>query len=1791
MKSMAQILFLTAGFHAFAIPAKSFLPSFLSRSPELRQQQQQPIMNIPIPIPGGSDSNDKDLFSGPGDLIISDVIGKESSINIFAGFTRDVNSISKRFDDSDKTTTVLAPLNSELKKLPRKPWEDPEDYNSLGAEAYKGSEGEDRATRNLRRFVEAHIIPASPWEEGKKVESLRGETVWWEKKDGKKLLYSDYFVIKRFNYIPYRKPDGQQYVTATSSRLLTMNSHNPNAWPPGGPGPPPPNTEQHSIQQRPPGSFGPAPPLQRPPQHQMNGPSMPQQPTSFFTNQPNGHHALPNPQNLPPQASPLQSAQSIRSAPPPSLQQHSPTSLPPPPSQQHYPLPALGPSMSQQSPRPTLQADRDMMEREQQERLRQQEMAQARYDQQEAELISQQHERQIREMQAREQQQREYQQRDQLHSPRENHAGTIPLQQPVASRVPATLHGPNGILNEQHITSPHAQPSQPLGAPSGPGNVFSGSAQSVENGARHFAPQVPPNMAPQQQLIHLTQAAAPQQTNGVLPMGQQQQQQPILNDALTYLDQVKVRFQEQPDVYNHFLDIMKDFKSQVIDTPGVIDRVSGLFNGNPELISGFNTFLPPGYKIECGLDNDPNVIRVTTPMGGMSVSQMPGPPNGIMVNRVNAGDGRAADYSDGPQRSEWGPIQQQELEQSENALFAATQQPGANLFPGQPQTLEDAGEGYDDAVQADVRGLSNGLGANQHLLGGDKRGPVEFNHAIGYVNKIKNRFASQPDIYKNFLEILQTYQRESKPIGDVYAQVTQLFSSAQDLLEDFKQFLPESAAQAKAQAQAATKHAEDSVPTSNMRGGNEYSAGAPRAQVSTPRPAGDYKFPPMGTFAPPSVGKDNKKRRGGAGSQMTGSVAAPDVSAVSNSRNQRNVNGNKRSKAEQAKPPVADVVPVSPTLVPSLPTPLKPSEDESNMQEGISFFERVKKFLGNRQTFNEFLKLCNLFNQEIIDKDTLVHKTYNFIGSNIDLMSWFKRWLNYEGRDHVVLNTQRIPSGKVVLSNCRGLGPSYRLLPRRERLRSCSGRDEMCNSVLNDEWVSHPTWASEESGFIAHRKNLYEEALHKIEEERHDYDINIEACLRTIQLLEPIAQQLKLMTDDERYKYELPPGIGSQSETIYRRVIKKIYDRERGGKVIEDMFKRPNAVIPILLGRLKQKVEEWKASQREWEKVWREQTNRIFWKSLDHQGITVKSSDKRQFQPKTLHNEIHAKYEEQRRQRLIPWTQVPRYQFKYGFNDFEVLYDACHLLLTCLHVSYPANEADKLRLDSFIKTFIPTFFDVDREAFEERMNDIEDATPPNEEMDDDEANTDGESNGVRGRRGPNGKKQDLRRGVLERKSGRGEAADRSGVTTPDVQSNDEDTPASAGTPTDQPRPDPSEHRWMSHPVSGSEADLNVPFRRDDFHLYATSNIYCFFRMFQGLYERLQHIKALEHKVHTDVRNAMMQKPAHKLGLFDKIPTDYFADVSSTANYYKQTVQICEEVIKSEVDSNQLEDMLRRYYMHDGWQLFTFDKMCASILRFALLILVSDNKDKSLDIINLFYKDRKEDETTHQNELTYRKQVEKFGRDGDIFRIRYNRPTQTAYVQIFKKDDKTYEADELAASARWSYYVSTYSMLDHTESVPLKKMSFPYLRRNRPFAAGAKKGNAGEDGGEVKAFPLPMSSYDGLVIRISPNNYHLLYDPYTYDWWLQSPQSRKRGSSAYEEAHQKRKEGLSDLFENKERNKWMSELKDEDIQKTKDDFQRWLHGEHSSSETVRGDQGEAAGRRQNSSEDTLMGGTA
>jgi paired amphipathic helix protein Sin3a len=131
---------------------------------------------------------------------------------------------------------------------------------------------------------------------------------------------------------------------------------------------------------------------------------------------------------------------------------------------------------------------------------------------------------------------------------------------------------------------------------------------------------------------------------------------------------------------------------------------------------------------------------------------------------------------------------------------------------------------------------------------------------------------------------------------------------------------------------------------------------------------------------------------------------------------------------------------VSPTLTPALPEPIPPTTTTVATLDELAFFDRAKKFIANKNNMNEFLKLCNLFSQDLIDKSLLLTRAQSFIGGNPELFAWFKNFLGYEPETNVTQTKAKTVSGRVSLSNCRGLGPSYRLLPKRVSFLSpCHG--------------------------------------------------------------------------------------------------------------------------------------------------------------------------------------------------------------------------------------------------------------------------------------------------------------------------------------------------------------------------------------------------------------------------------------------------------------------------------------------------------------------------------------------------------------------------------------------------------------------------------------------------------------------------------------------------------------------------------------------------------------------------------
>lgn len=215
-----------------------------------------------------------------------------------------------------------------------------------------------------------------------------------------------------------------------------------------------------------------------------------------------------------------------------------------------------------------------------------------------------------------------------------------------------------------------------------------------------------------------------------------------------------------------------------------------LFHGHSELIGGFNTFLPPGYRIEISSDPRQDVITVTTPMGVLTqmsdgsigrLPQNPPPPQPVAIPSpvppfnlqslsMNASNLRPiTPQSVTPARipppQPHPPPPFRDMSPPPNAMTAPPYSPSGLRAPA--QTPNDA------AVS--ILGSMSGRAGKDHLqssssnflLQGGPGQAGEFNHAIQYLKKIKLRYADDQATYKTFLEILQAYQKEQRHSHDV----------------------------------------------------------------------------------------------------------------------------------------------------------------------------------------------------------------------------------------------------------------------------------------------------------------------------------------------------------------------------------------------------------------------------------------------------------------------------------------------------------------------------------------------------------------------------------------------------------------------------------------------------------------------------------------------------------------------------------------------------------------------------------------------------------------------------------------------------------------------------------------------------------------------------------------------------------------------------------------------------------------------------------------------------------------
>ncbi|KAF7330400.1 Histone deacetylase complex, SIN3 component [Mycena venus] len=1111
-------------------------------------------------------------------------------------------------------------------------------------------------------------------------------------------------------------------------------------------------------------------------------------------------------------------------------------------------------------------------------------------------------------------------------------------------------------------------------------------------------------------LLQPTANASPTTDAAPAPFSDPQNHTPLdrplnVTDALSYLDAVKNKFHDQPNVYNHFLDIMKEFKSQIIDTPGVIKRVSHLFNGHAVLIQGFNTFLPVGYRIECSKDaHDSNYITVTTPTG-------------TTMQTTNNGPGK-------------GPI----LWSTTEARTTTSAPPAPS--PTRPPSVEPKqheGQTIEPAVQ--------------------------------YVQKIKQR--CDAETYRQFLDILSKYHHKPDTIDEeeVSKQIARLFKDDPDLRADFRIFMPER-----------NRQVLDDVPSSSRSDKTKRK----------PEPANTTSILPQ------------KRKRKAVEKEIVEIIpkAAPKV----RSPLYNYVRADILDKAKKAKhTPAQDLTPSSyksrassppvrrhpGSRVPAATTVLAAAPEDSHAHV---FFDRVKRYLDdNRETYNEFLKL----------------ESRNFLGDSEllsmlrDIVGWDERkekeyWMEEQAAGNSWVRPTiigRNAGGRATKAELDVQFGSYRKIPPAEANVTCSGRDEMCRLVLNDEWVSHPTWSSEDAGFITPRMNIYEEALHRSEEERHEYDFHIEAIVRTITMLEPLNNKMASLSPEDRASYKPKPNLNGQIKSIHHRVIKKIYGREAGLSVIHAMQDTPALAIPVVLQRLKQKEEEWKRAQREWNKVWRE-------------AITTKA----------FVNQIETAREEQMAKRaslidpLFARTR-PRHQLEFVMDDTQVLQDALKLTFSFLdRTQGQINFAERKRIEGFLRSFVPLFFMLDSVAFNAAFVVVQETADSElsddaSVMDDVEVSSVGSGSsraGAKSRKNGPAAASAAGSGDLRKKLLKSEQAKSSNRKTRNYGS-----PSVSRLPSPVPMDDDVQSELPAFAQARRSPQRNTFFTNTIF--------YTLLRLLEVLYSRLALFKSIAARLASQEKSKAPTDP----GSFPHPDSVNSGDQATNAeHFYDLLLESCERLFDNELEQNVFEDQMRFMFgIKDAYKIFTIDKVIGSLIK-QVQLLFGDGK--SQDLLEVLKRERALVSPTTQDLINSRKNAERvLGPDENLFRVDWLPDSKHVTFQLIGKDDSSFDDSEVL-TGRWQSYIDSFVSSEVTEGVSFGRTRRPFLRKNLPAA--------------VQNAPPNVVTQDGLEIKICVRTYRLFYVSASEDYLfkLRTFEDVEAALTRLEKANQQRQQWLQQI---------------------------------------------------------------
>ncbi|KZV99243.1 hypothetical protein EXIGLDRAFT_762773 [Exidia glandulosa HHB12029] len=1096
-----------------------------------------------------------------------------------------------------------------------------------------------------------------------------------------------------------------------------------------------------------------------------------------------------------------------------------------------------------------------------------------------------------------------------------------------------------------------------------------------------------------------------------------------VTDALSYLDMVKAQFHDSPDIYNKFLDTMKQFKSEQINTPGVIDRVSELFAGHPQLIQGFNAFLPQGYRIECTT----SFITVTTPSG----TRTQAPPRPVQAIPIAVAGAPSTPRS-----------MHQERENREKEMRERVAQ----------REQREARERERDRKMREQREWE----AQQQQLAAMVPPPVPqqdppFNAAMDYVNRIKHRFHDEPEIYRQFLDVLQTYQRGGQTDSAVvFQQVTVLFRGNQDLIEEFKKFVNYGGDDVGMMMGGPSQDMEFERERPDRERGRKRVTNDTVKRKRRPIDRNDENSRGAPARPPKKQRTEKLEQQMAPPGQWMREPSPPPVSNVRGGHTHAHGHQHQLQQQQQQPPPQQGHQHHQHQPQPLAPPPL-PDESTFFARVGDPDFARLARDFANGESGVDLRMLVDYLG------DTPVGVEFR------EIVGWPSFLKPSDAANGVP--TPGTGEGVWTLASKvdedEDIGPSYRRLPKSEIGRHISGRDEMCREVLNDEFVSHPSWApgydlpaSQAAQRHTTEKNSYERALYRSEDERHEFDYAIDAVSRTFLALDVALTRVQsLPTPEERAAHKFKqPYLGGCLKPIHVRTIRRVYGKA-GSEVLQAVHENPLVAIPVVTNTLRRKEDEWKRVQRSWNRVWRGVEAHNFFESWDHEGATARERDANATTSRTLIEELE-QGRTARMQRIaalvdpaMRGAELQSGDWRTGVEYPDVLQDVLKLVFAFLDNLPRTSGVDARRVEGFLRFFVPLVFAGHQDAWDTAFS----------------TTSEQESDAERAAAAAKKKAKDKKNGITLNGVSNGDAS-----TNGLIISNGEVLAPEIPSPVVQPMEVDREEDLVDQTATQAATKKTLV-------LFADNKLYVLLRLIEFLYARLAHFSHISHTLSTvESGSSYLEHPlAVQLGLGRSLPALAQAYGGVPERFYDVLLESIETLFAGEMGEAMFHANLRMLFGFEAVKLFSIDRIIGTIVKQVQAVL---GDKRSRHLVGLLHRQRAEPDGFLLEWSAYRRAAEEEAGDESLVFVRVESTAMIA--QLLLPGDRL-PPDTERVRERWQAYLDSYTRKGRTRGVAKPKS--PFLYRNLPRTKDAWS----RDKSRVR-------SKRELEAKIDPHSYRLFY---------------------------------------------------------------------------------------------------